>query len=344
MPRQNDAALNSDSDGLVEIGGTAPETMPRKLFVSYTREDKAIANKVAEALASHGYDVFWDVKIPTGEKFDTYLFRKLNESNAVVVLWSINSVQSDYVKEEAEFGKNHKALVPLRIDQTPLPFGFTRIQTTDIADWYRSARAPEWQLVVDSIESALGGETVYNSYGPESGFVTKPVTKKHGLHLGPRALIAIAVVAIALLGFFVLERQSGDTTNANAEAIAHQTQDPSGAVATSGKQQSQGTEHPVVQQDASAARQEAVAGPTSPESKPSRTPIVARRPADLTVIVFPWGDVWINGKAKGSAPLKNQPLKPGRYKVSAGQGTATKTRTVRLAPEEEKTLYFDLTK
>jgi hypothetical protein len=62
------------------------------------------------------------------------------------------------------------------------------------------------------------------------------------------------------------------------------------------------------------------------------------------VVVFPWGEVWINGEAKGSAPLKNQSLKPGRYKVTAGQGTAAKTRVVRLAPGEEKTLRFDLTK
>ena len=51
----------------------------------------------------------------------------------------------------------------------------------------------------------------------------------------------------------------------------------------------------------------------------------------------------INGKPKGTAPLKNQALKPGRYRISAGQGAPLETRTVRLQPGQRKTLRFNLT-
>jgi hypothetical protein len=68
------------------------------------------------------------------------------------------------------------------------------------------------------------------------------------------------------------------------------------------------------------------------------------RPARLTVVVFPWGKVWVNGKPYGPALLMNEPLKAGRYKISAGQQSPFKTQTVRLRAGQRKTVEFDLTK
>jgi serine/threonine protein kinase len=81
-----------------------------------------------------------------------------------------------------------------------------------------------------------------------------------------------------------------------------------------------------------------------PTQEPVAPALIPARPAKLTVVVFPWGDVWINGKARGPAPLKNESLKPGRYKVSVGRGSPTQTQTVRLRSGDRKKLQFDLTK
>ena len=133
--------------------------MSRKLFISYSHEDKAVAKQVAEGLRQRGYEVFWDAKIPTGMTFDTYIYRELEETDAVIVLWSTHSVQSDYVKEEAEYARRNSVLVPLSVDATDPPFGFSRIQSTDISGWHGSAKDPRWQTVVDSIEAILRDET-----------------------------------------------------------------------------------------------------------------------------------------------------------------------------------------
>ncbi len=71
--------------------------------------------------------------------------------------------------------------------------------------------------------------------------------------------------------------------------------------------------------------------------------VMPPRPARLTVLIYPWGSVWIDGKPKGSAPLKNESLKPGRYKIGAGQDGPLQTRTVRLREGQRKTIRFDLT-
>lgn len=88
------------------------------------------------------------------------------------------------------------------------------------------------------------------------------------------------------------------------------------------------------------AEREEVRAPPKPKRK---TPPAKLAPASLTVVVYPWGDVWIDGKARGSAPLKNLSLKPGRYEISAGQGKPTTTQTIRLRPGQQKKLKLNLT-
>ena len=137
----------------------------RKLFISYSRKDKAVAQRVAHALSIQGYEVFWDAEIPPGQKFDAYILSQLEQSDAVVVLWSKNSIASDYVKEEAEYAKNNSLLVPVRIDEAALPFGFTRIHTTDLLHWHGSIQDPNWRRVVRAIGSSLDDRASIRSEG-----------------------------------------------------------------------------------------------------------------------------------------------------------------------------------
>lgn len=83
------------------------------------------------------------------------------------------------------------------------------------------------------------------------------------------------------------------------------------------------------------------APPNPPATEPT-TPTPRR--ARLSVIVYPWGKVWINGKPRGMAPLNDIALKPGRHKVSAGQQKPLKTKLIRLRAGESRSLTLDLTK
>jgi serine/threonine protein kinase len=87
------------------------------------------------------------------------------------------------------------------------------------------------------------------------------------------------------------------------------------------------------------------ATPAEPAAKPSqpKTTPAPTQPARITVIVVPWGDVWIDRKPAGASPLKNKQVKPGSHEISVGQGRPSKTRVVRLRPGQRKTVSFDLT-
>lgn len=82
--------------------------------------------------------------------------------------------------------------------------------------------------------------------------------------------------------------------------------------------------------------------PTEPAAGPAEPVAQPPTPGRLSVAVFPWGDVWIDGKHRGRAPVRNVTLPPGRHKVSVGQGKPTKTRVVRLKEGQRRTVKFDL--
>ena len=89
--------------------------------------------------------------------------------------------------------------------------------------------------------------------------------------------------------------------------------------------------------EAKARAKRAKPKPAQPKPEPQ-----ARKPARLTISVFPWGNIWINGQPWGPAPLKGEAMPPGTYKISVGQGGPSKTQVVRLKAGQRKTVHFDL--
>ena len=71
------------------------------IFLSYAHADKAKAQRIASALEKSGYVVWWDALIEGGSRFAKSIDEALDKADAVVVLWSKDSIESDWVKDEA---------------------------------------------------------------------------------------------------------------------------------------------------------------------------------------------------------------------------------------------------
>jgi hypothetical protein len=101
------------------------------IFISYKREEQATARKVANALESEGWTVWWDPKLRAGEIFDDVIEKALNEAKCVIVLWSKLSVNPEYVKAEATYALEHKKLVPVLYRNFKPPFFLARAISPD---------------------------------------------------------------------------------------------------------------------------------------------------------------------------------------------------------------------
>ncbi len=114
-----------------------------EIFVSYNREDRAFVANLVKELEDSGYSVWWDTRISAGSEFDSAIENALAAARCVVVVWSDNSVGSEWVKNEASEGLRRNILIPVRIDDVDLPLAFRRRQTIDMADLESLARVSE---------------------------------------------------------------------------------------------------------------------------------------------------------------------------------------------------------
>ena len=162
------------------------------VFLSYDREDGGRARSIAEALEEAGHSVWWDRHIRGGSQFTKEIEEALAKVEAVVVLWSVHSVDSAWVRDEAAAGRDTGRLVPARIDQTQPPLGFRQYQTIDLSNWKRRARS--LRELVAAIESL--GKPV-EPLGPAPKF-TRQIAVPWKM-LGA-AMLLLAVVGI---GYFV---------------------------------------------------------------------------------------------------------------------------------------------
>jgi TIR domain/YARHG domain len=126
------------------------------IFISYAREDKPWARRLAEALEGRGWSVWWDAEIPPGETWDEVIERELTAAKAVVVLWSQAAVKKRWVKTEASLALDANKLIPVLIDQALPPIAFRPIQAASLADWRGGPEHEGFAQLAGSIERLAG--------------------------------------------------------------------------------------------------------------------------------------------------------------------------------------------
>jgi hypothetical protein len=129
------------------------------IFISYAREDKPRAEQLLGMLSTQGWTVWWDAHIPGGKPFHDKIQEALTTARCVIVLWTTDSVKSDWVRDEADVGKSRGVLVPLLLDRAvEIPLGFRSLQTIDLSDAGLVAEGEAWNAVLSSVRLCLEGE------------------------------------------------------------------------------------------------------------------------------------------------------------------------------------------
>jgi len=109
------------------------------IFISYAQEDITDVKQFVKALEKYDWIIWYDSKIPPGKNFDQIIYNAIVSAKIVIVFWSNYSVNSEWVKEEANIGKAQKKLIPVFINNVNPPFGFTMIQTVNLVSCPRSS-------------------------------------------------------------------------------------------------------------------------------------------------------------------------------------------------------------
>lgn len=168
------------------------------IFLSYAREDRGCAEKLAHVLGTAGHDVWWDRRLDGGEEFSAEIEAALDKSDVVLVAWSQESVKSRWVRDEASYGCDKGSLVPVSIDGSQPPMGFRQFHTLDLTGWKAAKRDERTSELLRSVERRLKGRD-----GPAPAQVPKPqrsVSLPRGMLFWAAAVALLAVaIAAALL-------------------------------------------------------------------------------------------------------------------------------------------------
>lgn len=140
------------------------------VFISYKREQRTSANAIATALEVSNLKIWWDIELLPGDEFSKEIAAIIEQARAVVVLWSESSVKSDFVRGEAELGRQRKVLVPVRLDDCKIPLPFTNYHTLDLRNWTGEASDLVLQPLIRSVQQKALTLKVADSNFPQ----TKP--------------------------------------------------------------------------------------------------------------------------------------------------------------------------
>lgn len=92
--------------------------MQRKIFISYSRQDAAAVQQLADALTEGGHQVFLDQQLSGGQSWWNTLLDRIQTCDAFVPVVSTNYLESVPCKEEARYaGALGRPFVPVNIEE-----------------------------------------------------------------------------------------------------------------------------------------------------------------------------------------------------------------------------------
>lgn len=106
------------------------------IFISYSKPHRHLTEQLAKDLEAQGLSVWWDTELLAGESFRHRIQEELKSCRAAIVIWTPDSVASDYVLSEAERARLAKKLIQARtsdIDphELPPPFDTSHVPLID---------------------------------------------------------------------------------------------------------------------------------------------------------------------------------------------------------------------
>jgi len=148
------------------------------IFISYARATADIAAQIGEALRAVGYTVWRDDELPAHRAYSDVIQAELDAAKAVLVIWSADAAQSEWVRSEADRARAGRKLVQITVDGAGLPMPFDQIQCADLKGWDGSANAPGWRTMLASLAALTG-----SAPDPDIAAATGRPARKTGLLL-----------------------------------------------------------------------------------------------------------------------------------------------------------------
>ena len=197
-----------------------------EVFLSYASPDRERVTTLVHALEAEGMQVWWDRDIAYGESFHKVIEQALDAAACVIVVWTSNSVASEWVVNEASDARKRNRLVPVMLEPLTPPLEFRHLQTADLSKWGGDAADPEFAGLRHAVSAMLARADPSQKTAPISVPVRSPWAIKPMQLLGIGGLaLGMSVLLLTLKYVGVI----GSASNPSGGPETPSTQSPSGA-------------------------------------------------------------------------------------------------------------------
>ena len=118
------------------------------VFISYARGDRERIQPLVAALEADGLSVWWDPALVPGRRFREMIAHELSSADSVIVVWTRQALESDWVQDEAEEARVRGVLIPVILEPVKAPAGFRQVQAADLSQWTGSRKHPEYRSLI----------------------------------------------------------------------------------------------------------------------------------------------------------------------------------------------------
>ena len=184
-----------------------------QIFISYSRSDSTLIEKLSDQLEKAGHSVWWDRHIRGGAAFAKDIEAQLKTADVVIVAWSKSANQSDWVKDEAVYGRDNGLLIPICLSDCEPPLGFRQYQIVNFNKWHGDSDADEMQQLLTAIEHISGDAAQAIEPTPAAGWQARLREPQWA------ALLTVAVIALIGSVFWLLPKNDREAAVTTAETV-----------------------------------------------------------------------------------------------------------------------------
>lgn len=159
------------------------------IFISFRTEERAAAEALKSALEKGGFSVWWQENIQCGREWHGDIDAALLSAGCVVVLWSPESIKSQWVKHEASQAVARGVYTPVRLVPMEIGSPFDRIQATDLFGWKGESNHPGLERLLRRADELI----------PKPLSIIERAGRFVRRNIGAIASIAVAAAAIGML-------------------------------------------------------------------------------------------------------------------------------------------------
>lgn len=191
------------------------------IFISYSSKDhKRVASLVESLTGLRGWSIWWDEQVQTGARFTSEIETALAESRCVLVVWSGDSVESDWVRSEADQGRKRGILAPMCLDQAQPPMPFEMTETTDFSNWKGSEQEPEFLELVEAIQRILAtGAAAGTEELVARELRQRAIRRRKKIKMLGFLLSFVVIITAAIVGFQLYQENESAIRESNRLAM-----------------------------------------------------------------------------------------------------------------------------